>query len=155
MDSIKFKELLLNTAVCAIACDGHVDDREIEALHKIEKNSPYFSSTDLSTNLKKSLDSCSKDLNLFMKELFDNIDNNKLNTVQELTLLEISLRIIAADEIEEEIEKKFINSLYSHLKVEDYIITQRFGEIPYLRSSHSEFNNSDDGDDFEVTEEKK
>jgi uncharacterized membrane protein YebE (DUF533 family) len=43
MEPTKFKELLLNIAVCAIACDGVVDEREIEALYKIEKDSPYFS----------------------------------------------------------------------------------------------------------------
>ena len=42
MELIKFKELLLKVAVCAIACDGDIDDREIEALHEIEKKSPYF-----------------------------------------------------------------------------------------------------------------
>ena len=62
MEPTKFKELLLNIAVCAIACDGVVDEREIEALYKIEKDSPYFSALDLSESLEKSLEACSNDL---------------------------------------------------------------------------------------------
>ena len=62
MELPKFKELLLNIAVCAIACDGDIDEREIEALHKIEKRSPYFSALDLSESLKNHLEACSNDL---------------------------------------------------------------------------------------------
>ena len=38
MEKTKFKELLLNISICAIACDGDIDEREIEALKNIEKN---------------------------------------------------------------------------------------------------------------------
>ena len=146
MEPIKFKELLMNIAVCAIACDGVVDEREIEALHKIEKDSPYFSGLDLSESLEKSLEACSNDLNTFKKNVFDLLEANSLNIVQELTVLEISLRIISADEIEEESEKTFVNELRSFLKLEDFLIVQRFGDISYLKPKKSEFksNNSDD-----------
>ena len=146
MEPIKFKELLMNIAVCAIACDGVVDEREIEALHKIEKDSPYFSALDLSESLEKSLEACSNDLNTFKNNVFDLLVANSLNIVQELTVLEISLRIISADEIEEESEKTFVNELRSFLKLEDFLIVQRFGDISYLKPKKSEFksNNSDD-----------
>ena len=148
MELIKFKELLLKVAVCAIACDGDIDDREIEALHEIEKKSPYFSALDLSEVLEKSLETCSNDLNAFKINVFRILDDNSLNIVQELSILEISLRIIAADEIEEDREKTFINDLRTHLEVEDFIISQRFGEITYLKPKNSEFksNKSDDID---------
>jgi len=155
MEPSKFKELLLNVAVCAIACDGDVDDREIQALHLIEKESPYFSALDLSETLEKSLEACANDLNTFKNKVFEMLDANSLNIVQELTILEISLRIIAADEIEEESEKVFINNLRSHLKLEDFIITQRFGDISYLKTQKSEFrNNSSDDIDHIITDSK-
>ena len=146
MELPKFKEILLKVAVCAIACDGDIDDREIRALHEIEKNSPYFSALDLSEILQKSLDTCTKDLNLFKKSVFDILIANTLNIVQELTILEISLRIIAADEIEEDSERAFINDLRVHLELDDFLIEQRFGDIPYLKPKKSEFksNKSDD-----------
>ena len=146
MELPKFKEILLKVAVCAIACDGDIDDREIRALHEIEKNSPYFSALDLSEILQKSLDTCTKDLNLFKKSVFDILIANTLNIVQELTILEISLRIIAADEIEEDSERAFINDLRVPLELDDFLIEQRFGDIPYLKPKKSEFksNKSDD-----------
>jgi uncharacterized membrane protein YebE (DUF533 family) len=146
MELPKFKELLLKIAVCAIACDGDIDDREIKALHKIEKKSPYFSALDLSEILNKSLEACSKDLHTFKNNVFEILEENTLNIVQELTVLEISLRIIAADEIEEDREKDFLNDLRSHLKLEDFLIEQRFGDISYLKPQKLEFksNQSDD-----------
>ena len=132
MEAINYKNILLNTAVCAIACDGDVDAREIDALKNIEKNSPYFSSQDLSETLEKSLDKCSLDAIKFQKSIFSDIKKAKLNLVQELTLMEISLRIIAADKIEEDSEREFIINLRKCLTISDLILFQRFGKIEYL-----------------------
>ncbi len=132
MEPINYKNILLNTAVCAIACDGDVDAREIDALKNIEKNSPYFSSQDLSETLEKSLDKCSLDAIKFQKSIFSDIKKAKLNLVQELTLMEISLRIIAADKIEEDSEREFIINLRKCLTISDLILFQRFGKIEYL-----------------------
>jgi uncharacterized tellurite resistance protein B-like protein len=132
MEAINYKNILLNTAVCAIACDGDVDAREIDALKNIEKNSPYFSSQDLSETLEKSLDKCSLDAIKFQKSIFSDIKKAKLNLVQELTLMEISLRIIAADKIEEDSEREFIINLRQCLTISDLILFQRFGKIEYL-----------------------
>ena len=54
MEKEDVKKILLSIAVGAISCDGHIDDREIEALKKIEKKSPYFSEIDLSETLENS-----------------------------------------------------------------------------------------------------
>ena len=65
--------------------------------------------------------------------------------------MEISLRIIAADDIEEDSEKTFINELRSHLKLEDFLINQRFGDISYLKPKRSEFKSST-SEDFKLDE---
>mgnify|MGYP001162561259 FL=1 len=133
MDKIKFKEVLMNIAVCAIACDGDIDDREIEALKKIEKETPYFSGVDLSNKLSKALNQCIKDVEKFKENIFKKLKKIDLNIVQELMILEISLRIISADEIELEVEKDFIKDLRKYLKIEDFLIYERFGDISYLK----------------------
>ena len=155
MENTEFKELLLNIAVLAIACDGHIDAREIEALHRIEKDSPYFSAIDLSKNLENALQDCAADLEAFQKKIFDILSSNSLNIVQELTALEISLRIIAADEIEEEKEKAFVNDLRTHLELDDFLIEQRFGDIPYLKPKKSEFKSNQSDDLGSITQSSK
>lgn len=155
MKKLNFKEILLRTAVSAIACDGDIDDREKEALYNIEKNSPYFSSEDLSSELNNLIKDCMNNLKLFKDKLFKSIDEVELNIVEELTLLEISFRIIAADEIEQESEQEFVINLRKHLKVESEIIKQRFGPIDYLDISESEFKKSVDVLEIETEESKK
>lgn len=155
MKKLNFKEILLRTAVSAIACDGDIDDREKEALYNIEKNSPYFSSEDLSSELNNLIKDCMSNLKLFKDKLFQSIDEVELNIVEELTLLEISFRIIAADEIEQESEQEFIINLRKHLKVESEIIKQRFGLIDYLDINESEFKKSVDVLEIETEERKK
>ena len=133
MDKIKFKEVLMNIAVCAIACDGDIDEREVDALKKIEKETPYFSGVDLSNKLEKALNQCLRDVEKFKENIFKKFKKIDLNIVQELMILEISLRIISADEIELEVEKDFIKDLRKYLKIEDFLIYERFGDISYLK----------------------
>tara|TARA_B000000475_G_C15983833_1_gene442129 strand:- start:985 stop:1455 length:471 start_codon:yes stop_codon:yes gene_type:complete len=140
MDKIKFKELLMNISICAIACDGDIDEREIEALKNIEKNTPYFSGIDLSKKLESSLKNCLADLDKFQKDIFNKLESAKLNIIQELMILEISMRIISADQIELEIEKEYINNLRKYLQIDDFLINERFGDIEYLRPMSNEFN---------------
>ena len=102
MEKTDYKNILLETAVAAISCDGDIDEREINSLKNIEKSSPYFSSSDLSETLDKSLKNAISDVLQFQKIVFNKIKQSQLNLVQELTLIEISLRIIAADEKEED-----------------------------------------------------
>ena len=155
MGKLNFKEILLRTAVCAIACDGDIDDREKEALYNIEKSSPYFSSEDLSSTLDKLIENCMSSFQSFRDELFKSLDEVELNIVEELTLLEISFRIIAADEIEQESEQEFVINLRQHLKVESEIIRKRFGVIDYLIKEESEFKSFDNTTDIEIKESKE
>lgn len=155
MSNQNFTELLLHTAVCAIASDGVVDQREIDALIHIEKSSPYFSADDLSSKLEELIKDCMIDYQVFRDKLFKTLDNANLNILEELTLLEISFRIISADEIEEDAEKKFINNLCDHLNVDSHIINQRFGEIDYLESNDSEFKKFDQINQVNINEIKK
>jgi len=155
MGKVNYKEILLRTAVCAIACDGDIDEREKEALYRIEKNSPYFCAEDLSNNLDIMLEECMGNFQLFLDELLESIDKVTLNIVQELTLLEISLRIIAADDIELDSEKEFIINLRGHLKLDNDVLTERFGIIDYLNKEESEFKQFDKKPNIETHEIKK
>mgnify|MGYP003684379527 FL=1 len=139
MEPIEFKKTILNIAVCAISCDDDIDDREIEAMYNIEKKSPYFSTVDLKETLEKSLKECMKDLNKFQQMVFDDLKKSDLNIGQELTLLEISCIIIEADQRIDDAEIVFIRELRKHLKVDDVIINQRFGDISYLTTKSNEF----------------
>jgi hypothetical protein len=112
----------------------------------------------LSSTLDKLIENCMSSFQSFKDELFKSLDEVELNIVEELTLLEISFRIIAADEIEQESEQEFVINLRQHLKVESEIIRERFGVIDYLTKEESEFKSFDNTPDIEtktIKEKKK
>ena len=49
----EFQRLLFRTAFCLMACDGHIDEREINEIKKMNKSSAYFQGIDLSDELEE------------------------------------------------------------------------------------------------------
>lgn len=143
MENLNFTKVLLDVAVCAISCDGHVDDLEIKELHLIQEKSPYFSHTDLKESLNNSIGLALDSYDLFQKSLFDKLMAINLNVIQELSILEIVFALISADNKIEKTEIKFVNNLRKCLSLDDFIIKERFGDVDYLdfsNSKKSEFN---------------
>ena len=132
MDKILLKKMLFKVAFCAMAADGRIDDREIEEMQIMDKNTSYFADIDLSNELKNLLADFEKKGKKIIQELFDELKNINLTIIQELLILEIALRIISADDDIDENEVKYVKLLRSKLKVHDETIKDRFGIIDYL-----------------------
>ena len=137
MEQTFFTKVLLDVAVCAISCDGHIDDLEIKELHEIQEKSPYFIKDDLKESLNNSISLAIDSYEIFQKRVFSKLNEVSFDIIQELSILEISFALINADNKIDESEIIFINNLRKCLSVEDFIIKERFGDVSYL-----EFNNS-------------
>jgi len=124
----KFKRILFKTAFCCMACDGRIDEHEIEEMKKMNTNTTYFGDVDLSGELDTLLNDLVKHGKKVVNDLFDELRDAQLNPVQELLLLEVALRIIHADENINENELKFLKFLRGKLDVFDEIIVERFGK---------------------------
>ena len=135
MDKNKFKKILFKVAFCAMACDGHIDKREIEELQIMDKKTLYFEAIDLSEELKQLIKDIDRKGTKVIEELFVCLKETKLNPIQELLVLDVALRIIYADDEHAENEKKFINLLRSKLELHDEIINDRFGKLDILHTS--------------------
>ena len=135
MDNIEFKRLLFKVAFCSMACDGHIDDREVDEMRAMDRNTSYFDAIDLSDELSDLLEELhSKGVRL-IEELFEVLRAQSLNPIQELLVLEVALRIISSDEKHDENELRFIHLLRSKLKLHDSLIRDRFGELDLLHVS--------------------
>lgn len=132
MEIEEFEKILLNIAVCAISCDGHIDDLEIKELHLINEKSPYFSQTNLTSSLNNSIAIAMDSYFTFENSVFNELNKYRLSVPQELTILEISMALIAADNEIDKSEVKFINLLRRNLSIDDLTISERFGKINYL-----------------------
>ena len=135
MDKNEFKKLLFKVAFCTMACDGHVDAREIDEMKLMDKNTLFFHDIDLSAELDELIQELGVKGVALVSELFNELEKNELNPIQELLVLEVALRIINADEVHDENEVKFIHFLRAHLKVHDEIIVDRFGELEILHTN--------------------
>ena len=127
-----FQRLLFRTAFCLMACDGNIDAREVNEIKLMNKSSAYFTGIDLSAELEKLLADLKAKGKDIVDELFDTLAKLNLGMVQELLLLEVSFRLVHADEKVDENEIKFLRFLRSKLKVHDEVIRDRFGAIEYL-----------------------
>jgi len=135
MDNIEFKRLLFKVAFCSMACDGHVDDREVGEMRTMNRNTSYFDAIDMSDELSELVEELhSKGVKL-IEELFDALRAHDLNPIQELLVLEVALRIVSSDEKHDENELRFIRLLRSKLKLHDSLIHDRFGELELLHVS--------------------
>lgn len=132
MDRNEFKKILFKVAFCTMACDGHIDDREVEELKIMDKNTSFFEAIDLSDELEQLIKDLKNKGTKVIEELFVCLKKTKLNPIQELLILEVALRIINADYKHDENEVKFIHLLRSKLELHDETINDRFGELDIL-----------------------
>lgn len=134
MQTEDFKKLLFKIAFCVMACDGNIDESEIEEMKKIDLSTTYFNDIDLSIELDNLISDLKNKNVKIVKNLFDSLRENTLSISQELLILEVTLRIINADNIIDENEVRFLNLIRSKLDVADKIISERFGKISYLKN---------------------
>lgn len=132
MDKNEFKKILFKVAFCTMACDGHIDDREVEELKIMDKKTSFFEAIDLSDELEQLIKDLKNKGKKVVEELFVCLRETKLNPIQELLVLEVALRIINADDKHDENEIKFIHLLRSKLEIHDETINDRFGELDIL-----------------------
>ncbi len=132
MEKDEFKKVLFKVAFCSMVCDGYIDDSEIKELHYMDQNTTYFSAIDLSSELDELIQEFNKIGIRVIEELLTYFRNTKLNTIQELLVLEVALRIINADGRHDENEVRFINLLRSKLELHDEAIRDRFGKLEIL-----------------------
>ena len=129
MEKNEFKKLLFKVAFCSMACDGHIDEREIDEMKVMDKNTSFFHDIDLSEELSELQSELGKKGTRVIGDLFKTLKVSILNPIQELIVLEVALRIINADHKHDENELKFIHLLRAQLKLHDEEIVSRFGKI--------------------------
>lgn len=137
MERYDLQKLLLETAVCTIACDGEIHQMEIAELNSMVSGSIYFKDFDGKTLLDKMLEEVNKNGRDFFHTYLANLKTAEMSSVQELLLLEVVLRIIYADKSFDENEAIFLRLVRSQLSLHDEIIVQRFGSTPYIAKTES------------------
>jgi uncharacterized tellurite resistance protein B-like protein len=137
MERYDLQKLLLETAVCTIACDGEIHQLELAELNSMVSEAVYFRDLNGKPLLDKMLEEVNKNGRDFFHKYLESLKASELTSVQELLVLEIVLRIIYADKRFDENEAIFLRLVRSQLNLHDEIIVQRFGATPYIAKAES------------------
>lgn len=129
MDTITFDKLLLKTAFCCMASDGHIDKREIDLIKSMCKQSPLFTDFKFEDEINSLVTKLNTRGKEFISYYFTLLKDAKLSEEEELSLIDFAIKTIQADEQVEYSEIKFFKVIRAKLKVNDDKILAKYPEI--------------------------
>lgn len=129
MDTITFDQLLLKTAFCCMASDGHIDQREVELIKSLCEDSTMFENFDFQERINLFITRINSDSKGFIKNYFELLEKGGLTEEEELILIDFAVKTINADEQVEYSEIKFFKNIRHRLKIKDEDILKAFPNI--------------------------
>ncbi len=134
MENTTFNKMLLKTGFCCMASDGHIDDKEISLLKNHFAKLNDSSSIDLINDINDLLAELNSNPQKFLHDFFDFIKISKFSKNETLSILEIALNIILADDKIEYSEIKFFKNIRHRLQISDAEICSNFSNIAEIES---------------------
>jgi len=129
MDTISYEQLLLTTAFCCMASDGHIDKREIALIKSMCEKSPFFKDLNFQEEINSLVNKINTRGKEFITYYFDLLGQSELTEEEELTLIDFAIQTIKADEQIEYSEIKFFKNIRHRLKIIDENILAVFPDI--------------------------
>lgn len=129
MDTVTFDKLLLKTAFCCMASDGHIDKREIALIKSMCENSPLFKDFNFQEEINSLVSKINSRGKEFISYYFDLLSKSTLTEKEELTLIDFAIQTIKADEQIEYSEIKFFKNIRHRLRVSDEDILAVFPDV--------------------------
>jgi hypothetical protein len=124
MDTISFDKLLIKTAFCCMASDGHIDDQEIKIIKTMCRNSVLFNDFNFEEEINNLIVKINKDGIHFLSYYLDLISNSTLTEKEEILLIDFAINTIKADDKIEYSEIKFFKNIRHRLSLSnDTILT--------------------------------
>lgn len=124
-----FENILFLTSFCCMACDGDIATEELEQLNNFSKKELLFKSLNISDEFNKCLTILKNIGDDFIKSYFQAIETINLTEKEKLSIIDVAVKTILADNKVEYSEIKFFKSLVSSLNVEKQIILENVSNI--------------------------
>lgn len=129
MESITFDKLLLNTAFFCMASDGHIDTREISLIKSMCESNPLLIGIRFQDEINRLVNEINTQGKEFVRYYFDLLSKTVLTEQEELTIIDIAIKTIKADEQVEYSEIKFFKNIRLRLKISNEAILKTFPDI--------------------------
>ena len=129
MEKIEFEKILLQTAFCCLASDGNIDDREIALLKSVFVEKEQYKDLNFDEKINSFIKNYNEKGKQFFFFYFDLLRDSDLNEEEELSIINIAIKTIKADELIEYSEIKFFKIIRHNLKISDEKILAVFPDI--------------------------
>jgi uncharacterized tellurite resistance protein B-like protein len=129
METTSYDKLLLKTAFCCMASDGHIDEREIALVKSMCEQSPLFKDFNFQEEINALVQAVNQHGKQFISEYFALLNSSTLSEQEELTLIDFAIQTINADQQIEYSEIKFFKNIRHRLKVGDETILKHFPDF--------------------------
>ena len=129
MEKIEFEKILLQTAFCCLASDGNVDEREISLLKSVFSEKEQYKDLNFDEKINSFIKNYKEKGKQFFFFYFDLLRDSDLNEEEELSIINIAIKTIKADELIEYSEIKFFKIIRHNLKISDEKILAVFPDI--------------------------
>jgi len=138
MKTYEFQEFLFKSAITVMACDGSIEEKEINEIKKIAEGEIYFMGYEYEQPLKDNLNYIKVNGKNAINQYLLELSNTDLSDKQELLLIKVLIRTIEADERTHQNEIKFLQMVKSKLKIDEETLISRFpNQISYLIDLHN------------------
>ncbi|MBK9763000.1 MAG: hypothetical protein IPO87_06470 [Flavobacteriales bacterium] len=133
-----FQDLLLRSAVIAIACDGSIDTSEVDEINNMAVNEIYFLGFDYQPPFATYLADIRIRGKRAIEEYLAALSKAPLNDQQKLLLIEVLIRVMKADSNWAENEKALLHMAIKNIQVAEEVVIEAFPEHAGLfLSGHS------------------
>jgi uncharacterized tellurite resistance protein B-like protein len=129
MDTIKYKELLLQTALVTMASDGNIAESEIVKLKEIFGQIENFKYVNLDTEISKFITTLNERGNDCFQNFYKQLETLELSETEQLEIIDVAIQMIKADNVIEYAEVKFFKALRYHLKIKDEKVIEKLKDV--------------------------
>ena len=117
MRTSDFQPLLLRTAVTALACDGNVDQSEVDAVKQMAENEIYFLGYEYQQPFDVFLGTIKTKGRVAVEEYLSELQQAPLNERQKLLVVEVLIRVMDADDQWAKNEKAFLHMAIGQMQI--------------------------------------
>lgn len=137
-----FQEIILRSAVLAMAIDGEIHEKEIEYLNNYINNNINFFIEEIEIYIDKIVNEFNENKNEYLNQYNNSILVLSLSKSQKLQLLDIVIEIVQSDGKTDEKEIEFINNILKILKLDSKFLISRYPQYIniFLSTQKSDIN---------------
>ena len=131
METIPFNKLLLKTAFCCMASDGHLHQNEIATIKALYEDSDLFKDFSFQDEINLLIQKLNERGKEFIQYYFNLLSESNLSPEEEIMLLDFAIQTIHADGIDDYAEIKFFKNIRHRLSISDDLILELHPEVEY------------------------